>query len=107
MNNTEYPKEDPFASMPEVPFHRSPIDYDNITVYDGAFQTIPSGARVEVWRVKGAEGIYIVMRRPLPDGRQRVIKFLLTNDAAEALYGLIQATIFTTPNATNPAAGSK
>jgi hypothetical protein len=96
--NPQQLSNDPFDTMPEVPFHELPIEHHNIAVHDGIGITIPSGSRVEVWRVKDSDGIQICMRRPLQSCRQSVLRFGLTRDAAEALFEMLHTQIYTTPN---------
>ena len=80
-------------SRPEVPFSELP-DERNVQLHDGIGCVIPSGAMLEVWRIKGEEGFSIKIRRPLEDGRQSVLRFGLTKEAALALHGLLDQQIY-------------
>lgn len=87
----------PFCSQVEL---RHEIDFsslpkkDKITRYDGIGCVIPSGARLEVWRIKKGEGLHVIIRNPMEDGNQSVLPFGLTREAARALHGLLDQQLY-------------
>lgn len=79
-------------SRPEVSFLELPKE--KISVYDGIGCVIPSGSMLEVWRIADNQGLQIKIRRPLDDGTQSVLHFALTQEAALALHGLLDAQLY-------------
>lgn len=79
-------------SRPEVSFLELPKE--KISVYDGMGCVIPSGSMLEVWRIADNKGLQIKIRRPLDDGTQSVLHFALTQEAALALHGLLDAQLY-------------
>lgn len=80
-------------SRPEVPFHELPQER-KVNLHDGIGIVIPSGAMIEVWKIEGEGGVQINIRRPLDDGRQSVLRFGLTREAALALHGLLDQQLY-------------
>lgn len=78
---------------PEIDFS-SLLKTDKITRYAGIGCVIPSGARIEVWRIKESDGLHIKIRNPLDDGNQSVLAFGLTREAAMALHGLLDQQLY-------------
>ena len=77
-----------FDTMPEVPLHELPKP-EPYRIVNGKGCEIPSGAVVEVWEVDGSESLAFVIRKPIGDGKQSVLRFSLTREAAVALSGLL------------------
>ena len=76
-------------SRPEMSFHDLPADDDEVTRHDGVGCVIPSGAMLEVWRILENDGLIVKIRKPLDDGKQSLLSFGLSRDAAIALHGLL------------------
>jgi hypothetical protein len=75
-------------SLPEVKFHEAG-EAEAYTIHKGIGCVIPSGAMVEIWEIKDDTGFHVVTRKPTDDGKQVVLRFGLTRDAARALCGLL------------------
>lgn len=80
-------------SRPEVSFHELSPE-GTVNLHDGLGCVITSGAMIEVWKIENDDGVRIKIRRPLDDGRQSVLRFGLTHDAATALHGLLGQQIY-------------
>lgn len=80
-------------SLPEIKFHEAG-DGEPYTVHKGIGCMIDSGAMVEVWEIKDNTGFHVVTRRPTDDGKQIVLRFGLTRQAAQALAGLLTDKLY-------------
>ncbi len=58
-------------------------------LFDGLIYDLPEGRRVEVWRVRGEEGLCVRTYSPTPDGKESELVFGLRPKAAWALASLL------------------
>lgn len=77
-------------SVVEVPYHELPNESTEIVpLIDGEVLVKDGGRRIEAWRGEGKDGIFFRIASPLGDGRESMLKFRLTDEAAFALSQLI------------------
>lgn len=79
--------------MPEVPLHELPKT-EPCRIVNGKGTVIPSGACLEVWEIDGSDSLAFVIRKPIDDGKQSVLRFSLTRDASLAFSGLLSLKLY-------------
>lgn len=82
----------PHHPMNQIPFHELP-DHP-AEIHDGIGTIIPSGARVEVWRVKDENGFHLEFVNPIDADTESVLTFGLSLDAAIALHGILTYQLY-------------
>ena len=86
------------AARGSVPYHELPLlEPPNLKWVKGESYTFEDGRKVGAYRGEIGDGIFFKITSPLPDGRESVLKFRLSDEAAAALAILISNKL-TAPN---------
>lgn len=74
--------------LPEVPFHELPPG-DPAKFHKPLRFQCKNGSVVEVWSAADGDGFLVNLRKPLEDGRQSLLKFGISKEAAFVLCVLL------------------
>lgn len=87
------------AARGSVPYHELPLlEPAKIKWVNGESIAFKDGRKVSAYRGEIGDGIFFLITSPLEDGRESVLKFRLSDEAAAALAMLISNKL-TAPNA--------
>jgi len=73
-----------------VPLHLADVKRnEKVTLYDGLIANLPGHRRLEVWKIKGDDGICIRIFQPTNDGKVSKLLFGLSPEAGLNLTALL------------------